>query len=305
MPHNSPNSAPVLEVSEAEAGQKLLQFLARRLGLSQNMLHRWIRTGQVRRNAMRAKAFDRVLAGELVRVPPFALRMAATVPSAALAPPLPELVASLPDLLVFNKPSGLPVQPGSGHTDSLSSRLAVHFAEASFRPTPAHRLDKDSSGLVLVATSYERLRALHEAFAGRRVGKEYLAWVEAVWPHSSSCLLEDFVAKGGAPGHERMRAGQGRQALCAVQRLYADGDKSLVHIQLVTGRTHQIRLQLAERGHPLCGDLKYGARPCATGFFLHAFRLNLPEGTFVCEPPWTGEWQLPAAVSLPALAYRI
>ena len=287
-------AACALIVSTEEAGQKILQYLARRLGLAPSMLHRWIRTGQVRRNGSRARAFDRLEAGDSVRVPPLALRLlAAAKTDAAPAPPLPDIVAMLPDLLVLNKPAGLPVQPGSGHADSVASRLAAHFAHLPFRPTPAHRLDRDSSGLLLAATSYERLRALHEAFAQRTLKKTYLAWVEGAWPEEGLRILRDALEKTGEPGREKVRSGQGKEAVSEASCLRKEAGRSLLRVSLLTGRTHQIRAQLAARGHPVWGDVKYGARPRRGGLLLHAFSLELPDGArFVCPPPWTGEHAL-------------
>ncbi|MCL2124213.1 MAG: RNA pseudouridine synthase, partial [Desulfovibrionaceae bacterium] len=211
--------------------------------------------------------------------------------SPSLERPLPDIVAELPGLLVLNKPAGLPVQPGSGHTDSVTSRLAAHFAHLPFKPTPAHRLDKDSSGLLLAATSYERLRALHEAFAQRRLKKTYLVWVEGVWPEDEPCMLRDLLEKTGGPGREKVRSGQGRESLCEAVCLRREERRSLLCVNLLTGRTHQIRAQLSTRGHPVCGDVKYGAYPLRGGMFLHAFSMELPDGEcFVCPPPWVGEW---------------
>ena len=296
----SPLPPCALTVSPEEAGQKVLQFLIRRLGLAPSMLHRLMRTGQVRRNASRVRAFDRVETGDSIRVPPFALRLVAAVEQDAgkLKParaPLPDIVAELPGLLVLNKPAGLPVQPGSGHTDSVAGRLAVHFAHLPFKPTPAHRLDKDSSGLLLAATSYERLRALHEAFARRKLKKTYLAWVEGLWSEEALCTLHDLLEKTGAPGREKVRSGQGRAALCEAVCLRREAGRSLLCVNLLTGRTHQIRAQLSTRGHPVCGDVKYGARPRRGGLFLHCFSMGLPDGErFVCLPPWIGAWELKA-----------
>jgi len=209
--------------------------------------------------------------------------------------PLPDIVAELPGLLVLNKPAGLPVQPGSGHTDSVTSRLAAHFASLPFKPTPAHRLDKDSSGLLLAATSYERLRALHDAFARRTLKKTYLVWVEGAWPEDGLCTLRDLLEKAGGPGQEKVRSGQGREALCEALCLHREERRSLLRINLLTGRTHQIRAQFSTRGHPVCGDVKYGAHPHRDGLLLHAFSLELPDGErFVCSPPWTGIWAVGA-----------
>jgi len=292
------SASSALIVSAEEADQKMLQFLVRRLGLARTMLHRWIRTGQVRRNGSRARAFERVETGDNIRVPPFALRMAsASKTDAASGHPLPDIVADLPGLLVLNKPAGLPVQPGSGHADSVTSRLAAYSGQLPFKPTPAHRLDKDSSGLLLIATSYGRLRALHEAFARRTLKKMYLAWVEGIWPNDCPYKLRDLLEKIGRPGQEKVRSGQGREALCEVFCLRREERRSLLCINLLTGRTHQIRTQLSTRGHPICGDVKYGAHPRKGGLLLHAYSMELPEGErFTCLPPWAGEWAFPVAL---------
>lgn len=336
-------------VSAAEAGQKLLQFLERRFALPPTMLHRWIRTGQIRCNGKRCKPFQHVAEGDAVRLPPFALRLPPSAgpqnaPSAPLLKrvpdraaerpllPLPPLVYESPDLFVFNKIAGLPVHPGTGHSDSLTTRLHA-VADGLFCPTPAHRLDKDTSGLLLVARSYTRLRALQEAFAVRGLVKEYLAWVEGSWQEGPAQLLRDCLSKQYTGTHEKVevykaktgaRAAEdkGHEAACLVSCLHRDNvnrvnrvngemakmgghqPRSLMHIRLLTGKTHQIRVQLASRGHPLCGDVKYGSRQ-RPPFKLHAMRLILQDGTcFEALPPWQGNWevlQLPPPLALPVL----
>ena len=140
-----------LQVTAAEAGQKLLQFLSRRFEEPQSVLHRWIRTGQVRINGGRAKPFDRVELNDEIRVPPFAGAgtKAERVPASSGGKELPPIVAETADVIVFCKPSGLPVHPGTGHTDSLTTRLEAAFAGSPFIPAPVHRLDRDTSGLLL------------------------------------------------------------------------------------------------------------------------------------------------------------
>ena len=287
-------------VSEPESGQKLLQFLQRRLGLPQSMLHRWVRTGQVRVNGARCKPFTRVNTGDSVRLPPFALKMAA----AEAAPDAPDCApeGNLPTLLgtsgywwVFNKPAGLPTHPGSGHEDSLATRLARHFAAAPFRPTPAHRLDKDTSGALLVAASYEALVEAQEALRSGGLVKEYVAWVQGHWPHAETRLLRHYLRKEGRLGQEKMHtaapdAHGAREALCLARPLRIGQEESLVQVRLLTGRTHQIRAQLAALDHPVLGDGKYGpAAERSRPLLLHALRLVLPDGrAFACLPPWTG-----------------
>lgn len=203
-----------LQVTAAEAGQKLLQFLSRRFDEPQGVLHRWIRTGQVRINGGRAKPFDRVELGDEIRVPPFAGAGAkterASAPSGGVE--LPPIVAETDDVIVFCKPSGLPVHPGTGHTDSLTARLEAAFAGSPFIPAPVHRLDRDTSGLLLVGKTYAAVRRLSDALAAHdgSVAKDYLAWVQGECPWSRPKRLEDHLAKRtvGAQGREKVVAGK-------------------------------------------------------------------------------------------------
>lgn len=336
-------------VSEAESGRKLLQFLQYRLSLPPTLLHRWIRSGQVRLNGGRCKPFTRVQTGYVVRLPPFAHSMSAqstfvrTIPSSAAAadaplarqspsvppdpsshspsgltrlpaplPPPPPLVDSAGDILAFHKPAGLPTHPGTGHSDSLSSRLAATHAQAFFKPTPVHRLDKDTSGILLVATTFTALRQLQEWMHDRLIGKEYVAWVHGAWPFAEARLLRDHLGKAAIDGQEKVHClpephdndhfahNKAKEALCLVRPLLVRQHESLLLIRLFTGRTHQIRVQLAERGHAILGDFKYGLREGAAAsgqskknhgsdkrMYLHSLRITLPNGrSFACLPNW-------------------
>ena len=308
-------------VSPQEGGQKLLQFLQRCLYLPPALLHRLIRSGQVRVNGKRAKAFDRVQAGDMVRIPPHQAAQSLAAPQEAaatnLAAPLPPVVYEDAELLVCNKHAGLPVQPGSGHLDCLSARLQSHYANASFVPSPAHRIDKATSGLVLAAKSYAMLRLLHEAFAaadakpGYGVRKEYLAWVQGVCPWSSPHRLEHCLGVHSGPDGERMQAlppdaQQGHYAALEARCLTRGGGYSLVHIRLITGRKHQIRAQLAAQGLPLVGDPKYGGPKHPQGLLLHAFRIALEvpgrSQNFEVLPPWKGPWRVERVAPWPEAA---
>jgi 23S rRNA pseudouridine955/2504/2580 synthase len=299
-----------LTVSEAEAGQKLLHFLARRVEAPPAVFHRWIRTGQVRVNGGRAKAFDRLAAHDLVRVPPFALAEARVLMPVPAPATLPGLVILLENerVAICVKPAGLPAHAGTGHADSLAVRLFARYNGSAFMPTPAHRLDKATSGLVLVAKSYAALRLAQESLGNGGIGKTYLAWVRGSCPWQEPALLEDRLEKAkDENGFERMRVTEtGRRALLTAQCLEVRPSASLVRITLHTGRTHQIRAQLAARGFPLIGDPKYGGPPCKQGLLLHACGmdftpevaagLGLAERSIICPPPWRGEWAVESGI---------
>lgn len=274
-------------VSEEESGQKLLQFLQRRLDLPATLMHRWMRTGQIRLNGRRVKAYDRVNAGDIVRLPPFAGQLSGNAATLEEPGDPLEIAGRHGDIIALNKPPGLTVHGGSGHADSVCSRLDSQFSDLPFRPVPAHRLDRDTSGILLCGASYTALTALQEALRKHQTRKEYLAWVEGRFEGEE--LLVSRLEKKGSKGHEKMQPSpHGKLALCLVRALDSNHDASLVHVRLLTGRTHQIRAQMAEAGHPVLGDVKYGAQKRSGGMLLHALRVVLPDGAeFCCPPPWS------------------
>jgi len=288
--------AQTVTVTPAEAGQKLLQFLERRLhgAVPKSAIQRWIRQGQVRVDKGRRKPFDRLDAGQAVRIPPYTPGEE-TPPPAAPAPDARLKIAFEDDhVLVVAKPAGLAVHGGDKVEDSVAARLAALYPDAEFKPTLAHRLDRDTSGLLLAAKDYATLRDLNDRFASGGVGKVYLAWVLGRWDEPDGVLLEDRLEKRGAPGEEKVAPGAGKVALARVTPLAVDRRCSLVAVRLLTGRTHQIRVQLASRGHAVVGDRKYGDPEGRPPMRLHCYALHAGERTLTLPPPWTGRWAPPA-----------
>lgn len=279
-------------VAPAEAGQKLLQFLARRFhrDIPLSALQRWIRTGQVRVDGTRSKPGVRLGAGQEIRVPPHELPAKAPTDSEGdLA-----ILEETGDLLILCKPAGLPVHPGSGHADSIAQRLKARYAADVWTPTPAHRLDRDTSGLLAAAKSYRALRELHDLWRAGRVHKAYLAWVRGRAPWETPTLITDKAAKRRRDGREKMVLGQGRELHSRVLTIMRAQDSSLVLVAPLTGRTHQIRVQLAGQGHPLLGDSKYGG-PGARNrpeMLLHAWYLAWPGHAYIALPSWPRPWSV-------------
>lgn len=312
---DSAKDTKALSVSRAEAGQKLLNFLHRRVSAPTADFHRWIRTGQVRINGARAKAFDRLNEGDMVRIPPFAERLPSGtgVPSPETSGNRPsrlDIVFENDDLLVLAKPGGLPVQGGTGHRESVASILAEERCGAAFVPAPVHRLDKDTSGLLMAGKTYAAVRLLTDALAGRgeeRPRKEYLAWVEGDWPDDGPSEMRDRLAKDRreqrvkavSPGSDSGEAKEARSVVTKLESRVVRGRTcSLLLVHLLTGRTHQIRVQLASRGHAVVGDPWYGTGegPSRETLKLHAFRLSVPVPggkrlDFELSPPWKGPWK--------------
>lgn len=325
---NAPDQArPAREpisVTAQEAGQKLLQFLARRFpGVPGSAILRAIRTGQVRVDGGRRQPFHRLTQGQMVRVPPFredgsGAQAAQDAPEAAPAHELPGLDILYEDagLVAVNKPAGLCSHAGTRHRDSVADRLKALRAGASFSPTLAHRLDKDTSGILLAAKSYAELRRLGELFAlgGERGGaaKTYLAWVDGAWPGNGPEILEDRldrleleqgrvagrkkVVEAGASASTGPEAGAGKLARCEVRPLLRKRSATLLAVRLFTGRTHQIRVQLSLRGHAVISDGVYGRKVRGTPMLLHALRLDLPERSLFAPPPWTDPFAVPEKV---------
>ena len=275
-----------LTIDEKSSGQRLDNYLVRELkGVPRARLYRALRRGEVRVNKGRVKADYRLVAGDRVRIPPL------SQPERPGPPTIPRywaeqlaerVVYEDGRLLVINKPSGLAVHGGSGLSYGLIECLRQmhpndHYLEL------VHRLDRDTSGLLLVARRPATLRELHRQLRGDEVEKRYLALVVGNWPASLRVVevpLEKNVLQSGERMVRVSREGRpSRTEFSIIERLRG---ATLVEARPVTGRTHQIRVHAKHAGFPLVGDDKYGderaeALAATIGLrrlFLHAWFLS-------------------------------
>lgn len=284
-------------VTPDESGQKLVQFLQRRLGsdVPRSLFLRLVRKGQVRVDKGRKKPFDRVTEGQVVRVPPIHIEEKEPGTSVSTLPVLP-VIYDAGGLLAINKPAGLPVHPGSGHDEAVNTRLKAQFPDAPFEPTPAHRLDRDTSGVLLCGRSYSTLRKLQDAFREHTIDKFYLCWVHGSFEVGTRWDMQDSLAKSGPAGRMKVQVGSGKHAHAIAECLAVREDYSLFCVQLLTGRTHQIRVQMTERGAPLVGDKKYG-RSKKEPMLLHAWRIVWNEIEIAVLPDWAPPFDVKGLVS--------
>jgi 23S rRNA pseudouridine955/2504/2580 synthase len=307
---NGPPATPQvkwLEVDEESAGQRLDNFLIRHLkGVPKTHVYRIIRSGEVRVNKGRASADTRIEPGDKVRLPPVRVsdKAAEKLEHPAPAREFPVLLED-EHLIAVDKPAGVAVHGGSGVSFGVIEQLRQARPAAKFLEL-VHRLDRETSGILLVAKKRSALIHLQDQFRERETGKTYLALVSGAWPASRKVIDLPLHKYLQADGERRVKVvakddPDGMRSITLVkvakrislplpasEGASGAGTFTLLEVTIKTGRTHQIRVHLASQGHPIAGDDKYGdfdlnrslQKQGLKRMFLHAWRLqfNHPAG---------------------------
>lgn len=279
----------IIEVSDGYSGQRIDNFLLTRLkGTPKSLVYRILRKGEVRVNKGRVKPEYRLNTGDLVRIPPLRLPDRPGPPPVA-ANLLKQLEAAIvyedSALLVINKPAGLAVHGGSGLSFGLIEALR------QLRPLCqelelVHRLDRDTSGLLMLAKKRSMLRKLHAALREDTVDKGYMALVAGHWPASRKQVNAHLLRSNLRSGERMVEVNPaGKESLTRFKVLQRFGhDATLIEARPITGRTHQIRVHCQYAGHAIAGDSKYGDDEFSDSIralgskrlFLHAYYLKIP-----------------------------
>lgn len=292
---NTQNQVQFIDISDDEAGQRIDNFLLTKLkGVPKSMIYRIIRKGEVRVNKGRIKPEYKLVEGDQVRVPPVRVAERETAPVSAKL----DKVAALANcilfeddvLLVLNKPSGTAVHGGSGLSFGVIEGLRALRPEARFLEL-VHRLDRDTSGILLVAKKRSALRALHEQLRLKQMQKDYLALVRGNWQSHMKVIQAPLIKNILQSGERVVKvSSEGKPSETRFKVEERFDNATLVKASPVTGRTHQIRVHTLYAGHPIAFDDRYGDKQfdsqlAGTGLnrlFLHASALKFTH-------PKTGE----------------
>ena len=247
-------------IDDEQAGQRIDNFLRRQLpGLPKGRLYRILRRGEVCVNGGRIKAEYKLVAGDEVRIPPARINADPDAPAAGKVVDLErQVLFEDKRLLVINKPSGLAVHGGSGVSHGVIELLRASRPELRDLSL-VHRLDRETSGCLVLAKRRSALRELHENFRDGTVDKNYLALVVGDWQLGEQTIDAPLLTKHRKKGERHVVvSGAGKPAQTRMRLSRTFGKYSLLQCQPLTGRTHQIRVHALHVGHPVAGDERYG-----------------------------------------------
>ncbi len=292
-PSNTPK-VQLVEITEDMCDQRLDNFLIARLkGVPKSRIYRIVRKGEVRVNKGRVDVNYRLLAGDVVRIPP--VRVAEKTEEMFVGQNLKDalendILFEDDGFLVLNKPAGFAVHGGSGLSSGIIEGLRQIRPDAKFLEL-VHRLDRDTSGCLLIAKKRSVLKLLHEFFRDDQVQKTYLALLTGQWARKKLVVTAPLL-KNVSKGGERMVvvSQSGKEAETLFRRIKTFNDATLVEASPKTGRTHQIRVHAAFLGHPIVGDDRYGSDELNRKFKARGYKrmfLHAQQVTF--KHPITGD----------------
>ena len=285
----------MVEISAAQLNQRLDNFLMKQLdNVPRTRIYRIIRKGEVRVNKKRSKPDYKLQIGDQVRIPP--MHMGQEKPRKA-RPPV-SLVSKIEqavlyqnrDILIVDKPAGLAVHAGSGVYYGLIDVMRLLYPETEIELV--HRLDRDTSGCLLLAKNRQALLGMQALLQERQLNKNYTAVVQGYWPPEITEISQPLKKFHLPNGERRVRVDpSGKPALSRIKLLRGGKFYSIIQVELVTGRTHQIRVHCQAQGHPIAGDDKYGdsefnrnlRRRGIRRLMLHASSLELPLCVYTSE----------------------
>lgn len=279
-------SVQFISISDEESGQRVDNFLLRTLnGVPKTRIYRAIRKGEVRVNKGRVKPETKLAANDLIRIPPLDVAdvsAPSSVPDRWFKRIAQSVIHEDNNLIVLNKPTGLAVHGGSGVSFGLIESLRQLYPNHRYLEL-VHRLDRDTSGLIMVAKRASTLRELHQLLRGDGVDKRYLALVHGKWP-AHRVRVEASLEKSGLSSGERIVrvSVDGRRSITDFRVMERLGGATLIEAKPITGRTHQIRVHAQHAGHPIMSDVKYANEDQLNEaksiglkrLFLHAHRLS-------------------------------
>jgi 23S rRNA pseudouridine955/2504/2580 synthase len=287
-----------LKIDDSADNQRLDNFLMARLkGVPKSRIYKLVRGGEVRINGGRVDVSYRLKLGDEVRIPPVRVAAPAQTAEPRLPPSvnrlLPHILYRDDALIALNKPSGMAVHGGSGISRGVIEQLRLELPECRYMEL-VHRLDRETSGVLLVALKRRALVGLHAAMRDGKIEKRYLTLVAGRWPNPVQHVKLPLHKRVTDDGEKRVTVrDEGQSAHTIFRRLQSFADFTLLEAELKTGRTHQIRVHTSHLGFPIAGDDKYGdfelnrrlAKQGLKRMFLHAARL-------VFEHPISGERML-------------
>ena len=283
MPSKKTTDVRIAEIGDDDLGKRVDNFLMREChGVPRSRIYQMIRRGEVRVNGCRVRPSCKLVKGDTVRIPPVQLRISASAhPSNRLLESIENAICVREDgFIVLNKPPGIAVHGGSGVDIGVIDVLNAGNDSMTYRLV--HRLDRDTSGCLLVATNPDTTRCLGDWFRNRNVDKRYEALVNGRWPVNLTRIelpLQRHAAKSGE--RKVYPSEHGDAAVTIVEPRQLSIQLSWVRFKPETGRTHQLRVHAQALGHPIVGDRKYGrdsTLPPAPRMMLHASSIELPDG---------------------------